>query len=268
MPVPRSLGVMGSVVLWALAFVIAGALGVWQRFTDPSGPREGRARLSDASVAYRFVREGPANEPIRVTLTAPDDVSGNLRWRLLSEDDAFESLTMLRDGADLVGFLPASPPGTRIEYSLVLAGPSGLTWVPDDGAVALRVQGAIPSLLSLVHGLLVFLSVLFGVRAALGALWGAPDVGWLSLATLAVLTLGGIVLRPVISTLAFASIWTGWPLGDDWGANGALVSWLLWLVAVLAVRSVDDPSDRFARITVVGAALVMTAVSLVPRAVL
>lgn len=268
----RSLGDYGSphrglsLVMWVVALVVALAVGAWQHLNDTNVPHVGETTVAEESIAYRFVRTGAAGEPLRVTLTAPDVLSGNLRWRPVPGEQAFESSTMLRDGTDLVAFLPAQPPGSRLEYSLVLAGPTGLTWVPDDGAVEVQLRHPVPGVLMAVHIGLLLLAVLFGVRAGLGAVVASSDVGWLSPATLGLVTLGGMILGPVVSTMAVDSFWTGWPLGDDWGANGAVIMWLLWIVAVLSVRSVGDPTDRFARTTVMGAALVTIAVSLVPRA--
>lgn len=258
----------GSVALWIAAFLIVLAVAAWQRWADTTHPKQGEVVVSGQTVTYRLLRSGPSGEPLRVTIAAPEEVSGNLRWRPYPGEEAVESLTMLRDGEQLVGFLPSKPPGGRLEYSLVLAGPSGLTRIPADGTVVLQLQGPVPRLVLVPYVAILLLSMVVGVRAALGAAWALPDAGRLSMLTLAGLTVGGMILGPLVHKLALGAFWTGWPFGSDWGANSTVVMWLVWVVAVLAVRGAQDVTDRFARTTVVGAALVMIVVSLVPRGLL
>ncbi len=261
----RGHGQAGSVALWIAALLIVLAVAAWQWQADTTHPKQGDVVVSGQTVTYRFLRSGTSGEPLRVTITAPEELIGNLRWRPYPGEEAFESLSMLRDGEQLVGFLPSQPPGGRLEYSLALAGPSGLTRVPADGAVVLQFQGSVPSFVLVPHVSILLLSILVGVRAGLGAAWALPDAARLSMLTLAGMTVGGMILGPIVHKLAFGAFWTGWPFGSDWGANGTVVMWLVWVVAVLAARAAHDVTDRFARTTVVGAALVTIVVSLAPR---
>ena len=258
-------GKVGGVVLWVVAAVVVLAVVAWQRMSDTTRPTRGEVVVSGQTMTYRLLRVGPSGEPIRVTIAAPEDVSGNLRWRPHPGEGAYESFTMLRDGDRVVGFLPAQSPGTQLEYSLVLAGPSGLTRIPDEGSVVLHVRGPVPALVLFPHVAILFLSMVVGVRAGLGAAWALPDTGRLSKLTVLGLTIGEMILGPIVLKLAAGSFWTGWPLGADWRANSAVVMWLVWVVAALAAHTAQDETDRFARTTVIGAALVMILVSLVPR---
>ena len=262
------LGQAGSVALWIAALLIVLAVVAWQWWVDTTHPKQGDVVVSGQTVTYRFLRSGPSGEPLRVTIAAPEELSGNLRWRPHPGEEAFESLTMLRDGEQLVGFLPSRPPGDRLEYSLVLAGPSGLTWIPADGTIVVQFQGPVPRFVLVPHIAILLLTILVGVRAALGAVWALPDAGRLSMLTLAGMTVGGMILGPIVHKLALGAFWTGWPFGSNWGANSTVVMWLVWVVAVLAARAAQDVTDRFARTTVVGAALVTIVVSLVPRGLL
>lgn len=258
-------GKVGGGVLWVVAAVVVLAVAAWQRMSDTTRPTRGEVVVSGQTMTYRLLRVGPSGEPIRVTIAAPEDVSGNLRWRPYPGEGAFESFTMLRDGDHVVGFLPAQSPGTQIEYSLVLAGPSGLTRIPGESSVVLHVRGPVPGLVLFPHVAILLLSMVVGVRAGLGAAWALPDTGRLSKLTLLGLTVGGMILGPIVLKLAAGSFWTGWPFGGDWRANSAVVMWLVWVVAALAAHAAQDGTDRFARTTVIGAALVMILVSLVPR---
>ena len=106
----------GSVVLWVVATVVVVGLAVWQQRTDPTRPRQGEVDAAGQSLTYTLLRKGGAGEPHRVTISAPDELSGNIRWRPFPGEEAFESLTMLRDAEELVGFLPARPAGSRFMF--------------------------------------------------------------------------------------------------------------------------------------------------------
>lgn len=254
----------GSVPLWAIALLIALSAAAWQWWSGPSRPRHGEVAVSGETVPYTFLRRGVAGEPLRVAIAAPAGLSGTLRWRPYPGDEPFGGITMLRDGEDLFGLLPVQPPGGRLEYSLVLAGPSGLTRVPEEGPVVATFRGPVPGSLLVPHVVLLLLSVLTGVRAGLGALWVRRETFFLSRVTLVGITLGGVILRPIVQKLSFDTFWRGWPLGGDLGDNGMVVLWLAWLAAVVAVGATRDKTDRFARTTVVVAAVVTVVVSLMP----
>jgi len=86
--------------------------------------------------------------------------------------------------------------------------------------------------------------------------------------TLVGITLGGLVLGPIVQKYAFDAFWTGWPLGGDLTDNKTAAMWLAW-AAALAVRGRrPDPADRVARWSTVLAALVMIAVYCVPHSLL
>ncbi len=255
----------GSAPLWAAAVLITATAAAWQWWTGPSRTQQGKVVISGKAVPYRFLRSGISGEPLRVAIAAPPEVSGTLRWRRYPGEEPFGGITMLRDGEELFGLLPHLPPAGRLEYSLVLAGPSGLTRIPEEGPVVMRFRGHVPPALLIPHIGLVFLSMLVGVRAGLGALWARPETFLLSRVTLGGITVGGMILGSIVQRLAFDAFWRGWPFGNDPTSNKTLVMWLAWVVAVGAVAATRDKTDRFARSLVVAAAVATIVASLVPH---
>jgi hypothetical protein len=79
------------------------------------------------------------------------------------------------------------------------------------------------------------------------------------------ITIGGLVLGPIVQKHAFGAYWTGWPFGEDLTDNKTLAMWVAWVVAVAVLGRRREPGDRVARSAVVGACLVMIAVYLVPH---
>jgi hypothetical protein len=253
------------VVLWAAALVIMLAAAAWQRQTGPSHSKDGEAVVAGRTVSYRFHRSGISGEPFRVSIPAPAEVSGNVRWRRYPVEEPFGTLTMVRDDGELFALLPTQPPAGKLEYSLLLVGPDGVNRLPEDGPIVMRFRGHVPLVVLVPHISIVFLAMLVGVRTALGALWARPETFRLAQATLAGITLGGMILGPIVQKFAFGAFWTGWPFGRDLTDNKTVVLWLAWLVAVLTARATKDVTDRFARTMVVAAAIVMLVVYLVPH---
>lgn len=78
------------------------------------------------------------------------------------------------------------------------------------------------------------------------------------------MTIGGMILGPLVQKAAFGEYWVGFPWGIDLTDNKTLIMWLAWLAACLVLRL--RPRQKFAgRIAVAAAAVVMTAVYLIPH---
>jgi hypothetical protein len=80
---------------------------------------------------------------------------------------------------------------------------------------------------------------------------------WIALIGMSV---GGMVLGPIVQKFAFGAFWTGWPNGSDLTDNKTLIAFLAWLpVTVLALRG------RKLRIALVVGWIVMMGVFLIPH---
>ena len=92
----------------------------------------------------------------------------------------------------------------------------------------IRFKDDVPGGILWPHVVMMFFSVLIGMRAGLGALlapYGMRTWAWIALAGM---TLGGMVLGPIVQKYAFGDYWTGFPFGGDWTDNKMLVMWLSW----------------------------------------
>jgi hypothetical protein len=79
------------------------------------------------------------------------------------------------------------------------------------------------------------------------------------------MTLGGMILGPIVQKYAFGAYWTGFPLGGDWTDNKMLVMWIVWIVACVVLGFGARPERKAGRLVVLLAALVMTTVYLIPH---
>ena len=255
----------GAAVLWLAAFVLMAGAAVWQRLTGPTHPRLGHAQVAGRDVRWRLLRSSVSGEPFLVAVPAPLGVAGAVHWRRFPTTEPFRETPMSREGEDLAALLPSQPPGGKLEYSVTLDAPGGAVRIPEGEPVVMRFKGEVPALVLIPHVVVMFFSMMIGVRAALAAALGRPEArryAWVALVGIAI---GGLFLGPIVQNYAFGAFWTGWPFGEDLTDNKTLGMWLAWVVAVAVLGRRPDPADRVARWTTVVAALVMIAVYIVPH---
>jgi hypothetical protein len=81
--------------------------------------------------------------------------------------------------------------------------------------------------------------------------------------TLGLLTIGGLILGPIVQNYAFGEYWTGIPFGFDLTDNKTLIAWLGWLVAIFMIFKSKRP-----KVWVLGAAIFTIAIFLIPHSLM
>jgi hypothetical protein len=255
----------GAALLWAAAFVLMLGAAVWQRLTGPTHPKRGHREIAGQDVPWRLLRTAVSGEPFMVAVPAPTGVTGAVHYRRFPTGEPFTEAAMSRQGGALVALLPTQPPAGKLEYYVTLGEGGGSARIPDGEPVVMRFKGDVPAGVLVPHVVAMFLSMLIGVRAALAAVLGRPEAKRYAWVALVGITIGGLVLGPIVQKHAFGAYWTGWPFGEDLTDNKTLAMWLAWVVAVAVLARRRQPGDRVARWTVVAACLVTIAVYLVPH---
>jgi hypothetical protein len=243
-------------------------VAVYQRRTGPTYPMRGSVEISDTTYSYELIRSNNSTHDARVELPGgAGEISGRLFYKRYPTADPFTEVPMIAEGDHLVGPLPAQPPAGKLEYYVRMDGPMGSVRIPEDPTanVIIRFKGAVPAGVLVPHILFMFFSMLIGMRAALGALL-APDTmrryAWIALIGI---TVGGMILGPIVQKFAFGSFWTGFPFGYDLTDNKTLIMWVVWVIACLVLGRAPRKDERLGRLAVVLAALVMTVVYLIPH---
>jgi len=251
---------------WALALPVMLVAAGYQRRTGPTYPVNGELRLHGQAHPYSLLTSHVTGADAPVRLPDPGtSPAGVVYWRRYPTNDPFSAVPLrVHDGAAAAA-LPAQPPAGKLEYYVRLETDAGTVRIPDRPGrnIIIRFKGHVPPAVLLPHVLLMFLAMLVGVRAALSALAGTPDTRTLAWTTLIGLTLGGMILGPVVQKYAFGALWTGVPFGWDLTDNKTLLMWLAWLVAcvVPGLRG----AARARRALVLAAAAVMLVVYLIPH---
>jgi hypothetical protein len=249
-----------SGVLWLLAFLITAASAIYQRITGPTHPQRGKISLAGQEFRYSLPRSMAGGDAeVRVPAPLPG-IRGTLAWKRFKTRDEWTYVEMARDGDSLTGKLPQQPPAGKLAYRVILENGNERVTL-GGGPVVIRFRGEVPLPVLVLHILAMFGSMLVGTRAGLEFFRAAPEYGRLVLWTLAFLTLGGLVLGPIVQKYAFGAYWTGWPFGTDLTDNKTAVAWFAWLIAWLRLRRAPQKAGAW----VLGAAIVMMAVFAIPH---
>ncbi len=240
----RGAGAAGSrgsaAALWAAAFVVAAALGFFQRTTGPTYPMRGRAVVGSEELSYRLPRTHGGAGGLVVTVRALDaGSSAVIRWRRYPTAEPYRQVPMLRPSEGvLAGEIPHQPPAGKVEYWIDFEVGGSSARLPAGQTVVARFRGDVPAAALIPHILAMFTSMLLATRALLEVLRpSGPRPYRLILCSMGLLVVGGLILGPIVQQFAFGALWTGWPVGTDLTDNKTLLAVLAWLPAtVLALR--------------------------------
>jgi hypothetical protein len=252
-----------SVLLWILAFVLAVALGAFQRMTGPTYPKHGSAMVGAKELRYSLPRTHGGDGGLRVHIAwVAEAVRGEVSWRRFPTDEPWQSLPMTRnDEGELEAVIPHQPPAGKVEYRVVLFFVGGALTLPAGEPVVARFRAEVPAGVLIPHILAMFGAMMLATRSLLEEFRPhRPRPRRLVLATMVLLVVGGLFLGPAVQKYAFDAWWTGWPVGTDLTDNKTALATLAWLPAtLLALR------NRPLRAAVIVGWLVMMGVFLIPH---
>ena len=112
---------------------------------------------------------------------------------------------------------------------------------------------------------MMIIVIIFGIRAGLSALFDHGSMRKWTIVAFSAMTLGGMILGPLVQKSAFGEYWTGFPFGGDFTDNKMLIMWVAWALALAIIGFKPKKKENVSRAAVLGAALVMTVVYLIPH---
>jgi hypothetical protein len=256
--------------LWIAAVLIMIAAVIYQRRTGPTYPKRGAYELAGEDYRYKLIRSEWSTTDARVALPLPadPDVTATLRYKRYPTQDPFTEVPFVVEDDEMAAYLPKQPAAGKLAYYVEISAPNERILVPEDAAddpVLIRFRDPVPAFILWPHVIMMFFSILIGMRAGLSALFEPSGMRRWSWIALIGMTIGGMILGPVVQKYAFGAYWTGFPFGGDLTDNKMLIMWVVWLAAAALVGFKPKPKETSGRIAVVLAAVVMTVVYLIPH---
>lgn len=243
--------------LWILALMITVGSAVYQRMTGPTYPKHYVTLLDGKAIELLLERaHGGITDHVVTVKTNNANITGRLEWKRYNTNDSLTSIPMTLNGDALSASLPAQPPAGKLHYTVhITDGKKTFS-----ASTVIRFRGEVPAAVLIFHIAAMFFGMLLSARTGLEMFAKEPNYKKMVYATFAVLTLGGMILGPLVLNYAFNEWWTGFPFGTDITDNKTLIAFLAWLGAVIAVQKSANPKKW-----ILAAALITLLVFLIPH---
>lgn len=255
-------------LLWFAAFLLMALAVIYQRSTGPTYPFKGKITSENKIFKYKLLRSHETTGGAPITLPKIQGFSqAQLHYKRYLTQDSISSVPFELKNESFVAQLPVQPAAGKMEYYVTgeVNGQSFRIPQLEGESIILRYKDPVPKAILIPHILMMILAIFFGMRAALSAFFdGATMRKWTIFALIA-MTIGGMILGPIVQKYAFGEFWTGFPYGKDFTDNKTLIMWLSWVFALAIIGLKPKKNELPNRIVVIVAALVMTVVYLIPH---
>lgn len=261
------MSVWKSTLIWILSFVLMAGFAIYQRMTGPTYSVSGKITIKEQKISYNLPRSSSGSDDAVVNIIAPiENISGRMSWKkyVSGKEHLFEWTTVdfQRFGDTLRTYIPGQPAAGKIMYNIALNS-GGVDFNLTKKPLIIRFKGEVPDFVLILHIIFIFGAMLLSTRTGFEALFKGKNVYKLTMWTVIILFIGGLVFGPIIQKYAFDAYWTGWPFGKDLTDNKTLVSWIMWVVALWRLKKKPD-----SRGWAIAAASMLIVIFLIPHSVL
>ncbi len=242
---------------------------IYQRATGPTYSVKGTLTTADQEFKYKLIRTQETTEAAKISLpnTGSDSFNANLHFKRYQTKDSLSISPFTLNGEAFSTNLPIQPSAGKMEYFITGNLDGKAFRIPEIGQnnIVLRYKDPVPGGVLWPHVFLMFFAVLFGMRAGLSTLFEPASMRKWAIVALIGMTIGGMILGPIVQKYAFGEYWTGFPYGGDFTDNKMLIMWLAWALAMAVIGFKQKKKELLSRVIVLVAAIVMTLVYLIPH---
>ncbi len=173
----------------------------------------------------------------------------------------------LAENKQFVAQLPVQPAAGKMEYFISGSIDGKEFNIPEKGEnrIVLRYKDPVSDYILIPHVLMMIMVIIFGIRAGLSSIFDHDTMRRWTVVAFSAMTLGGMILGPLVQKSAFGEYWTGFPFGGDFTDNKMLIMWVVWALALAIIGFKPRKKENISRSVVLGAAVVMIVVYLIPH---
>lgn len=261
---------MKKTLLWFLAVFTAGAAMVYQRSTGPTYEYRGYLDHDGESYKYELLRSHETTNGAKIELPYFENVnySASLHYKRYQTKDSVTTVDFqLDENNQFVAQLPVQPAAGKMEYFITGMIDGNEFSIPERGKnnIVLRYKDPVSNYILIPHVVMMIIVIIFGIRAGLSAIFDHSTMRKWTAIAFSAMTIGGMILGPLVQKSAFGEYWTGFPLGGDFTDNKMLIMWVVWALALAIIGFKPKKKETVSKIAVLTASVVMTIVYLIPH---
>lgn len=260
---------MKKVLLWVLAFFMAAAAMIYQRSTGPTYEFKGYLEHNGHEYKYELLRSQETTEGAKIALPQIDgaELKATLHYKRYQTKDSITSIDFQLENQQFIAQLPIQPAAGKMEYSITGSIDGQAFNIPAAGEdnIVLRYKDPVSDYILVPHVIMMIMVITFGIRAGLSAIFIDGTMRKWAVVAFTAMTIGGMILGPLVQKSAFGEYWTGFPFGGDFTDNKTLIMWVAWALALAIIGFKPKKKENISRLAVIAAAVVMTVVYLIPH---
>ena len=261
---------MKKTLIWVLSIVLAVSSMIYQRSTGPTYKYKGELEHAGKSYKYKLLRSQETTEGAQINLPTIEDgeYMATLNYKRYQTKDSFTAVEFqLNENNEFVAQLPVQPAAGKIEYFISGTIDGKEFNIPEKGEdnIVLRYKDPVAGYILIPHVSMMILGIFFGILAGLSAIFDRGVMRRWAMVAFAAMTVGGMILGPLVQKSAFGEYWTGFPYGGDFTDNKTLIMWLAWAVALAIIVLKPIKKETIGRLAVLSAAVVMVVVYMIPH---
>ncbi len=226
---------MKKFLLWTLAAIITLTAVIYQRMTGPTYPKRVKVEVNGKTYKLRLLRShgGTDDAPIELAISEPIKATLNYKFYPLHKDEEWKAVNFEQINGKLVADLPNQPPAGKLMYYISIETNSGIIEVQKEEPIVIRFKGGVPDFILWPHVFFMFVAMFLSNVAGLFAIGKVERYKFYTYLTVGALTIGGMILGPVVQKYAFGELWTGIPFGWDLTDNKTLIAYIFWVLALV-----------------------------------
>ena len=246
-------------LVWLFTIIITLGAAVYQRISGPTYPKRERIKIDNTEYKLSLVRShgGASDAPIELKIDREIEATLFFKNYPVQKDEEWKQVVFTKEQDKYTANLPNQPAAGKLMYYISIKSPSGNIDVDKNNPVVLRFKGDVPAWILIPHVIFMFFAMFFSNLAGLYAGLKMKYYLRYTYVTLVLLTLGGMILGPIVQYYAFGELWTGVPYGWDLTDNKTLIGFIFYAVAVLAQLKRNRPY-----LTIIAAVVVLVIFSI------
>lgn len=244
---------------WVFAAVITLTAVIYQRTTGPTYPKKIHVKVNKQPFELKLVRSLALDERSAVKLKITDTtIAAKLYYRRFPSNQPYQVVDFTYEERPIHSFImntlfkvtsekgffaevPQQPAAGKLQYYIEITDKTETRTYFREQPVVIRFKGAVPLTVLIPHVLAMFIAMFLSNLAGAMAIRKHPQYKFHGVVTLVLLTIGGLILGPLVQKFAFGELWTGVPFGWDLTDNKTLIGFAFWLFAVWKNRKADQP---------------------------